>query len=144
MLNSSCEFARRVCSAVLLLALVAATSCSRSDRVAGYPVEGVARCQGQPAAGALIVFHPKDAPKDVQKLLPTATVDADGRFSLSTYEPFDGAPAGSYRVTVTWPSLVNGEARGTDRLGGRYSKAAQSPLAATVREGDNQLQPFNL
>jgi hypothetical protein len=131
--------------AVLLLVVAAtAASCGRSDRLLLYPVEGTVRCQGRPAVGALVVFHPQDPSEKIQKLRPAANVDAEGRYCLSTYQPRDGAPPGEYRVTVVWPSPGSGERPGPDRLGGRYAKPAQTPLAASVREGSNMLEPFDL
>lgn len=92
-----------------------------------------------PAAGATVTFVSKADPKAA---LPTATVAADGTFTLSTFEPGDGAPAGDYAVTVYWPAagrMTLGEAAGPDQLGGRYADPKTSKLSATVTPaGPNQ------
>ncbi|HEV3344879.1 MAG TPA: hypothetical protein VG125_31165, partial [Pirellulales bacterium] len=53
---------------------------------------------------------------------------------MSTYELNDGAPAGRYAVTITWPGAnprSNGEGdeeiQGPDQLGGRYSNPQRPP-----------------
>ena len=129
---------------LILLAIAASTSCGRSDRIAVHPVEGSVRFGGEPAVGALVVFHPLDASEDFQRLRPAGTVDADGRYVLSTYEPQDGAPPGQYRVTVVWAGPGTGERPGPDRFGGKYANPNASPLTAAVREGGNHLEPFDL
>src|SRR5262245_38294847 len=96
-------------------------------RTTVYPVTGQVLVKGKPADGAFLVFHPtggghKDTPR------PYATADAGGTFRLTTYESGDGAPAGSYRVTVVWRPKPKStiEAEGPDRRNGRYGDAAKS------------------
>jgi hypothetical protein len=130
---------------VIAVALAATgVSCCRSDRTVVHPTQGSVRFQGQPATGALVVFHPLDTSPEMQKLRPGGNVEADGKYYLSTYGPKDGAPAGKYRVTVIWASPGSGERPGPDRLGGRYANPSTTPLTATVAEGDNQIEPFEL
>jgi hypothetical protein len=140
------NYSRRAGRVLLLLVVVAmTTSCRRSsDRVDVYPVQGDVRCQGQPTVGALVVFHPLDTSEKLQKLRPAGTVDATGKYVLSTYEPGDGAPPGKYRVTVIWPSPGQGEHPGPDRFGGRYTNPNGSPLTAAVTSGENHIEPFDL
>lgn len=120
------------------------TSCSRSDRIEVYPTQGVVRFEGQPAAGALVVFHPENPSPEMQKIRPAGNVESDGTYHLSTYGPRDGAPAGEYRVTVIWAGPGDGERPGPDRMGGRYANPAAALLKAAVREGDNRIEPFEL
>jgi hypothetical protein len=129
---------------LLCVVLSTAASCGRSDRVAVYKVEGSVRFQGKPAVGALVVFHPQNPSEKIQRLRPAGNVDAEGKYCLSTYQPRDGAPPGEYRVTVVWASPGTGERPGPDRLGGRYANPTQTPLLATVCEGDNHIEPFDL
>jgi len=95
-------------------------------------------------------LHPLDPlhKKDDKTVRPFAVVDPDGSFRLSTYETCDGAPAGEYAVTVVWPSFTTDplgeETPGPDRLRKRYADARRSAFRATIREGDNQLPPFEL
>ena len=72
------------------------------------------------------------------------------QFTLSTYGPRDGAPAGEYLVTVEWWQARPTKARDGDdsppinRLPARYASAQASRLRVQVAEGTNELQPFQL
>ena len=80
------------------------------------------------------------------KLVPFAVADPDGSFRLTTYLVADGAPAGEYVVTVTWPADPAGgdDAPGADRLKNAHADTTTSKLRASVRPGDNRLDPFHL
>ncbi|MBX6312451.1 MAG: hypothetical protein IRY99_05955 [Isosphaeraceae bacterium] len=130
------------------LAALVIGSCGRDDgRLPVYPVEGQVLHRGQPAEGALIVFHPLDNP-DPEASRPNGRVVADGSFRLGTYEAEDGAPAGRYAVTVFWPGAPSGPDADPDlqpdRLRGRYGNPHASPWQVQVREGPNELEPFQL
>jgi hypothetical protein len=83
---------------------------------------------GNPARGALVVFHPLDNPDRVA-VKPRAVVGRDGTFSLFSYRVGDGAPAGTYAVTVVWqqPRFRGGDPPPIDiqRLQGWKEKAAE-------------------
>src|SRR4051794_35124208 len=94
---------RRLLAAPLLcLALVAAGCGSGEARKPVYPVRGSVFVDGQPAVRAQVVLHPLDDP-DPNAVRPSGDVGPDGTFVLHTYTADDGAPAGQYAVTVTWP-----------------------------------------
>jgi len=61
-----------------------------------YKTTGTVTYKGQPVEGAVVAFHSSEAGR-----LATGKTDAQGRFELTTYQPGDGAPAGSHQVTVT-------------------------------------------
>lgn len=88
------------------------------------------------------------APHALGSPLPHGEVDADGRFRIGTYDTADGAPAGEYAVTITWPETKadpgGGEVTTGDRLGGRYSDPAKSKWKVQIRDGTNELEPFRL
>jgi hypothetical protein len=108
-----------------------------------YPTSGRVVVNGQPAAGANVVFfHQGDWGK--KTILPQAWTDEDGRFALSTYGVEDGAPAGDYRVVVEWPAYRRGKEWGPDQLGGKFAKPESSGLTAHVEKGSNELAPFDL
>ncbi len=70
-----------------------------------------------------------------------------GRFRLSTGGTFDGAPAGSYAVTIIYLSpetKVDDQNAGPDLLKGKYRAAATTPLRVEIKAGDNELDPFEL
>jgi hypothetical protein len=104
--------------------------------------------QGKPAENALVVFHPADAATTLVAR-PSGRVGADGSFQLSTYLTNDGAPAGEYVVVIIWPvgrkpgtAVDAGE--GPDRLENRYSNPQTSRWRIRLREGKNELEPFEL
>jgi hypothetical protein len=116
------------------------------------PVRGKVLFQGEPARGAVVVFHPKNE-DSLTTLRPSGVVDGDGNFTLSTTKPADGAAAGEYLVTITWPEEAPPAkpVMGTepppepaDRLKGRYADRTRSGLTAQVKSGANQLPPFEI
>lgn len=132
-------------TAVILGTTLLTLSCSQKSAVAVYPVRGTVLYRDKPAAGARVVFHPVNSAAHDQPV-PQATVDADGSFRLSTYTQHDGAPPGTYAVTVQWSSDSVKEEDGTpvgpDRLQGRYGDPKKTPLRIEVRAERNELKPF--
>jgi hypothetical protein len=135
---------------VLTLALYVA-ACSKSsnldeNRKPVHPVKGKVLVQGKPAKAAFVLFVPVNEPADAPDPRPRAEADPDGSFALSTYGDKDGAPVGEYIVTVTWPGgvLPDGREEPADKLLGRYDNVTKSKLRATVKEGQNDLPPFQL
>ncbi|MBX7165786.1 MAG: hypothetical protein K1X74_05505 [Pirellulales bacterium] len=110
-----------------------------------YPVRGNVTYRGRPTPGAVIYFHPVDNSPYPR---PHAELDAEGGFQLSTFRLHDGAPAGTYRVTVSWKVLpegaseyLNAEDRdeGDEQLPKRYLHAGSTPWEITVQPGTNDL-----
>ncbi len=133
----------------LLLIAAAGPSCSpaaKVDRKPVFPVRGQLFVKDKPAAGAFVLLVPVNEPAEPKDPRPRAEVAADGSFALSTYGDNDGAPAGEYVVTVTWPGGVrpDGTEEPEDKLFGRYSDRTKSKLRATVKEGPNELPPYRL
>ena len=119
--------------------LPAGCSGSRGDRLPTYPVTGHLVVQGKPAEGARVQLT---AVGDVKLLglCPHATVDRDGSFRLTTYKTGDGAPAGRYALTVTWPLPPRpGQEEGPDRFRGRYANPTRPVRQVDVAAGDNDL-----
>jgi hypothetical protein len=81
---------RRVAGIVLLACL--SSGCG-SGRPATVPVKGTVTYQGEPVEGAAVVFF--GAGRQA-----TAETDAEGVFSLMTFEPNDGAIPGEYTITI--------------------------------------------
>jgi hypothetical protein len=131
-----------------LLAAACLLTCSCGDgRKPAFPVSGKVLHQGKPAKGAMVILHPLDDP-DPKATKPNARAEADGSFRLNTYKTGDGAPAGEYAVTFFWPkppaSPVDHPYMGPDLLGDRYRDPKTSPWRVTIREGENELPPFDL
>jgi hypothetical protein len=117
-----------------------------------YPVQGKILVNGQPAVGAVVMFYP-EKDQSLEAIHPVGKVGEDGSFTLCSFGDGDGAPPGAYIVTVTWPDLSRRSSKTggipqkgdhPDRLKGRYSSAAHSPLRARVQEEKNSLPPFEL
>jgi hypothetical protein len=141
--------------ALLLPATLLCTSCGGDGL---NEVHGKVLYKGQPAEGAVVIFHPK-ADKGVETIRPTAIVQEDGSFTLADHTGKEGAAVGTYVVTIIWPEEkpeekkpAKGPLRSTggepatppDRLGGRYSNPAKSKFVVEVKSGVNQLEPFDL
>jgi len=74
-------------------------------------------------------------------LLATTTVQAPGSGSITV----DGAPAGKYALTVTWPSPPPpGKEEGHDRFKGRYGDRRRPIRQVEVTPGENVLEPVRL
>jgi len=139
----------------IFLAVLAPALCGCGSDTPVLPkVTGGVFFKGQPAAGALVIFNPASGEKGSLKR-PSAQVNDDGSFQLSTYGPSDGAIPGEYQVTILWLDGGNEtegglgagsqeRAGGGDRLKGRYSQPESSGLTATIPEGDVVLPPFEL
>jgi hypothetical protein len=144
---------RRQAAGVCFIAITSLWGCG-DGRIATYPVVGSVLVDGRPAEGALVILVPTttaEAGGDRER--PFGMTDAEGKFSLTTFDPGDGAPAGEYKVLVQWPAPNNSPeaargggraALGPDRLKGKYFKLDTTTLAATVEEQSNELPPFGL
>lgn len=107
-----------------------------------YPTAGQILVNGQPAKGAQIVFH-HVGDWGERSIVPQAWTDDEGRFSLSTYDTGDGAPAGEYRVTIFWPAYRLKQL-GPDKLSGKFANPESSGLTAKVEKGKNEVPVFDL
>lgn len=135
----------RPCQLLALTALMSVMAgCQKEVQVPAHPVRGSVVYKGKPAAGVVVVLRPVAG----QAARPSSgTTAADGSFRITTFTPDDGAPAGEYVVTLTWPKSqidpTSGDELTDDLLKGRYSDPAKSSWKITVREGENVLDPFN-
>jgi hypothetical protein len=132
-----------VLAATLVLVLV---SCRGNDPNAPVPVRGRVLYRGRPAEGARVTFVPTDA-SDPAAPRPTAAIEKDGTFRLTTKLSYDGAPPGRYAVTIVYPSpakKVDDENAGPDLLGGKYASPKTTPLHVEVKPIANELEPFLL
>lgn len=138
---------RRLSGIAILALVVMIPACAKHKPV--FQVKGrVLDSNGKPAAGATVVFHPTVAdPKDKDIAKPTAQVDADGNFNLTTYKTGDGAPQGEYNVTVFWPAPKKNpfDAVGADQLKGAFADPKTSKIKFTVEKKDlNEVPPIKV
>lgn len=129
--------------ALSVIACAGLTGCGSSG-VKLYPVKGQVFYQGEPAEGAIVVFHPSSSSSPGVPL-PSGTVAADGTLRLTTHPHGEGAPAGDYNVVVTWfPPNSREMENPRNKLPMRYADAASGLLKASVKEGNNELPAFRL
>ena len=125
--------------AVAAACLVLAAGCG-DGRPRVYPTTGKLTVGGKPAEGAVVMLMSAGG----GLYTPSGTVGSDGAFSLTTFLPNDGAPAGEYKVAVTWrPAKKTAmDPDGPDKLGGKYADANNSKLTAKVEAGPTSLPPI--
>jgi hypothetical protein len=134
----------------LLALLVLGCGPADDGKVRRVHVDGTVLVKGAPAVGARVVFYPKDeALRGAGMPTPSGTVEENGAFSLTSYEPGDGAPVGDYIVTVVWrEEIPEGKSLDTfhpkDRLNGRYASPDKSTLNASVPEDGGTLPPIEI
>lgn len=121
--------------------LLVVAGCSGRGGAPLYPASGRVLVDGRPAAGVEVRLHPADRPDDLDATVPFAATDGDGEFHLGTKTRGDGAPAGRYRATLTWPDGPPGPSPRQDRLGGRY-RDSNSGAEVTIAAGANAIPPL--
>jgi hypothetical protein len=133
-------------SAVWLL-LFAGCGPSRPATVA---VRGIVTLDGTPVAGGAVMFSPQSGGRPAE-----GVTDAEGNFTLKTFDPGDGALVGMHNVTVTLKETT-GISADPDGLSGevapggiqekyivpqRYSVPETSGLIVEVKRG---MEPVKL
>ncbi len=94
-----------------------------------FPVSGRVTVGGQPLADATVAFHAYTADAKTYARVAEGRTDDLGRFQVTTYFRFDGAPAGDYAVTIT---------RGT-AVPAIYTAPTTTTLKLAIRETPNTL-----
>lgn len=136
-------FNRRTLRSLLVLSValgVAGCGKSESDRQPTFAVEGRVLDGAKPVANATVVFHPVG----VDGVKPRGKTDANGVFKLTTYDGDDGAPAGSYRVTVELWTTVSADGGPVNRVPAKYARPDSSGFAAEVAARPTTIEPFVL
>jgi hypothetical protein len=105
-----------------------------------HPVGGKVHFEGTPTPGAQVVFYAPGVDGKKPARVADAQVEADGTFVLSTYTANDGAPAGDYLVTITWPRPRYDDLGkpGPNQLPEAYAKPDTTSLKVTVQAGNNE------
>ncbi len=116
-----------------------------------FPVSGKILYRGKPIPDATVCLHPVTPFADGKPaVLPRAEVNENGEFTVTTYRTHDGAPAGEYRVTVSWLGPLSGidedaEDRLRERLPRKYVNAQTTDLQVAVSEqGSNELPEIQI
>lgn len=123
-----------------------ALGCSGKKGPVLYQVKGSVRINGEPAEGVDISFTPVAPIEGLDRpLAPLGITGKDGTFRLMSFKPGDGAPAGEYQVSITYPmSHFNKWLSGVDRLKGKFADPKTAGLTAKVEPKSNELPPFEL
>ncbi len=103
-------------------------------RVVTIPVSGVVTVDGKPQGQIAIRAEPVNGPTPTNST-PSTFTEADGKFSLTTYETGDGVPVGEYKLTFKWGqiNLFNGRYEG-DKFKGKYADPDKSEVSIQVTE----------
>lgn len=114
---STSERLRRIVrKLILLISLVVATqflagcgSAPASKREPVFPVSGKVTYKGQPVVDADVTFFCKE-----KNMSSFARTDAEGKFRLTSFASFDGAPAGKHLITVAKVDAPKGATKEVD------------------------------
>lgn len=134
-------------TSVWALTALLLAGCPSKSTVDTFPVKGKVLVNGKPAAGAVITLWPADR-STTPAWLPHGSANDQGEFELNTFHTRDGAPAGDYRVGITWPAPKSRAAgkkavKPVDRLKGAFVPA-RSPFQIRIEPGPNRLPDFEL
>ncbi len=129
-----------LCLATVLLAFIA--GCGEKGPTL-LSVKGNVTVDGEPAEGVSLLFHGANT-------VSTATSDSSGSFTVVT-DTKPGMPAGSYKVTASWPEPMKfgsggmGETPDTpDRLAGKFVSRDQSKISVDVTDSTTELPVIEL
>jgi hypothetical protein len=149
---------RAVLAAIALFAATAFTGCGKKSapaikgaKLPVFPVKGKLMMDGKPMGFATIMFNPVTKfPQGAAQLQPRAIADENGDFTVSTYGSGDGAPAGDYKITISWkgeeamdtPDSGRGELE--EKVPGAYQSARTSKIRVKVKEEPNTFETWDI
>jgi hypothetical protein len=114
---------------IVLVTMVVCQGCG-DGRSAPAPVTGMVTYKGRPVEGARVMFYPHGTRPAV------GTTDVNGRFSLLTWAPGDGALEGESVVCIGKSKMVattdSPYNEGISLLPEKYLAPSKSPLRARV------------
>jgi hypothetical protein len=110
-----------------------------------HPVTGEVRFRDEIAPEATLRLHPSGGASGGPAI--TAVADAEGKFQVFTFQPEGkmlGAPAGQYKVTVSWVGVTQGFTQEKldslkELVAAKYQKPQTTPLTIEVVAGENQV-----
>ena len=131
----------------LALVLLCAVGCGRAGTAPTLKVTGTITYNGTPVSDANVAFTPENGRPAV------GVTDASGNFTLSTFDPGDGAVPGKHTVTVTDAGTAPAAAGEEDysmpdesagRFPAKYADPAESGFTATVEKGKENDFTFDM
>ena len=143
-----------ISSCLLILGTVAFAGCSsksadkwQQKRPVVYKATGVVQYNGEPVDGATVLYYNGDQTAH-------AITDAQGKYSMTSFNDKDGAAAGTHKVSIRKTTAEKGEDRSADRvppktpptdlLPVKYRKPDTSGLTAEVTAGGKNFESFEL
>ncbi|HEV8058583.1 MAG TPA: hypothetical protein VGP68_01845 [Gemmataceae bacterium] len=108
-------------------------------------MHGQVLLNGKPLTDAIVSFHLQSGAPEL--VFPSAHTDAEGRFALTSFEEGDGAPEGTYSISLVCfrsRPIRSGGGRADNVLPQYYASPATSRLSATIIAGNNELPPLSL
>lgn len=101
-----------------------------------FPITGTVTVDGVPQEGLRITLHDSSGGDPAKPTFSSGYSKEDGKISISTYADGDGAPAGTYKVTIEWGQFnpLSMSYGGPDKLNGRYSDAEKTEITWTITE----------
>ncbi|MBN2294795.1 MAG: carboxypeptidase regulatory-like domain-containing protein [Pirellulales bacterium] len=137
------------CAIVLLSVAVVVFGCGKDPNLPElHAVTGTVTLDGKPLHNAVVIFYPTGTTRGTRAYGRT---DSEGRYSLTSSKLGEGAPAGSYSVTVSHLTMPDGSPMPKDKdfdpmtmsykenLPAQYSQRHATKLTATVPEGGGEV-----
>ncbi|MEI8016966.1 MAG: hypothetical protein WCH39_02145 [Schlesneria sp.] len=122
---------------IILLAAALMIGCSQPQRGGPrektFPVTGVVEVDGEATEGIEVSCHPEPGSSAIKYPVTTFT-DANGAFSVGTYQSGDGLPEGKYTLAFKWE--VPGPGTPINKLSRAYADPAKSTHKVTVEKGE--------
>lgn len=124
----------RIALTVCLLASLLGCQKKYPDEIPVFPITAIVTVDGVAQEGLQFKLHDESGGDPAKPTFPSGFSTADGVVTISTYANGDGAPEGSYKVTVIWGQLnpLTMAYGGPDKLNGRYSDVEKSEIRWTV------------
>jgi len=136
-----------VAALVLTLPL---SGCGKGNAISLAKVSGSVTLDGQPLTKGAVQFMP-DGSKGTTGPMATGKIGPDGKFTLTTSTPDDGAQVGFYKVAVScWeevpfdPNNPKAPPPPKSLIPERYADAGMSGLTAEVKSGTKNEFTFEL
>jgi hypothetical protein len=138
-----------LCAAVAIA--VPLSGCGGGNGLKLQKVSGVITFDGQPLTKGNVQFTP-DSSKGTRGPMATGAIGSDGKFTLTTATPGDGAPVGFYKVSVNcWdegpafdPNNPKPPTPAKSLIPERYADDSSSGLTAEVKAGAKNEFTFEL
>lgn len=142
-LRPYCSLSRMRHAIALASILLLISGCGQQDwKKTTNEVLGKVIINGQPAKDVIVKFYSQGDPIDRRESIPWGITNSDGVFKMSTYNQYDGVPAGKFRVGLRWPE--DRSRPSPDKLGEKYSDPTVSMFEVEISRGSNNLAPFEI